>query len=291
MNTTEVSALPSETIRRTIANLQGVSCVYAVVRKCIDALEDPQVMGRQIEQILAADQGLAVRVLKLANSAYFGISGRASTLTMAVGVIGHRRLRLMLERILIAEMLEVLKAEGEPAASIREFGVIAGAVSCDLSAATWTGDPEEMLMVGLLHNVGDLVLASQFLEQLRRIDEQARYSTQREAEESILGFESGGVGGWLLDGWLLPPIYGAACRHWKAPLEYSETPDLIQRLCVIHAAANVTRAFVEGRDSRAAFEAIQHEVAQALETTQETIVSIYGELPGRIDRARSVLCA
>jgi HD-like signal output (HDOD) protein len=291
MSTTEVSASLSNTIQRTIENLQGVSCVYAVVRKCIDALEDPQVMGRQIEQILGADPGLAARVLKLANSAYFGISGRVSTLTMAVGVIGHRRLRLMLERILIAEMLGVLKTEGEPAASIREFGVIAAAVSCDLAAATWIGDPEEMLMVGLLHNVGDLVLASQFPEQRRQIDERAPSSARYEAEETVLGVESGQVGGWLLDGWLFPPIYGAACRHWKAPLEYAEMPDLNQRLCVIHAAAHVTRAFVEGCDSRAAFQAIQHEVAQVLEVNQEMIVSLYEEVPGCLERARGVLSA
>lgn len=291
MNKLQSATLQPEMIQRKVATLQGVSCVYSVVRRCIDALEDSRITGRQIEQILAADQGLAARVLKLANSAYFGTSGHVSTLAMAVGVVGHRRLRLMLERILIAEMLGILKAEGEPATSIREFGVIAGAVSCDLSAATWVGDPEEMLMVGLLHNVGDLVLASLFPNQLRQIRERAQRISQAKAEKMVLGFESGIVGGWLLDGWLFPPIYAAACRHSRAPLEYSEAPDLVQRLCVIHAAASMTRSFVDGRSSSAAFGAIQPSALAVLEADQEIIVSLYEELPGRIERARGVLSA
>ncbi len=289
MNEVPPTALRPEMIQRTVEGLQGLSCAYAVVHKCIDAMEDAQITGRQIEQILAADQGLAARVLKLANSAYFGISGRVSTLTMAVGVIGHRRLRLMLERILISEMLGILKAEGELARSIREFGVIAGAVSRDLSAATWVGDPEEMLMVGLLHNVGDLVLASLFPAQLRQIREQAPRAGQAEAEKTVLGFESGIVGGWLLDGWLFPPIYAAACRHSRTPLKYSEAPDLLRRLCVIHVAASVTRSFVEGLDSRAAFGVIQSDALAVLEAGPEIIVSLYEELPGRIERTRGIL--
>ena len=289
MNRAQPPALRPEMIQRTVEGLQGLSCACAVVHKCIDAMEDAQITGRQIEQILAADQGLAARVLKLANSAYFGVSGRVSTLMMAVGVIGRRRLRLMLERILITEMLGVLKAEGEPACSIREFGVIAGAVSRDLSAATWVGDPEEMLMVGLLHNVGDLVLASLFPGQLRQVREQAQRVSQAEAERTVLGFESGIVGGWLLDAWLFPPIYAAACRHSRAPLKYSEAPDLLRRLCVICVAASVTRSFVEGCDSRAAFAAIQSDALAILDAGQETIVSLYEELPGRIERARGIL--
>jgi HD-like signal output (HDOD) protein len=197
----------------------------------------------------------------------------------------------MLERILIAEMLGVLKAEGEPASSIRDFGVITGAVSCDLAAAIWVGDPEEMLMVGLLHNVGDLVLASLFPEQLRQVGELAQRIPQAEAERTVLGVESGAIGGWLLDGWLFPPIYAAACGRWKAPLESLETPDLMQRLCVIHAAAGIARSFVEGRDSRAAFERIQPGAVAALDVSQEIVVGLYEELPGRIDRARGVLSA
>lgn len=291
MQAKEVETAPLEptVIKRTIQDLKGVSCVYSVVRESLDALRDPEISGRQLDQLLSADQGVAIRVLKLANSAYFGISGHVSTLTMAVGVIGHRRLRLLLERILIAEMLRVLPAGAEPASSIREFGLVAGAVSHDLSSATWAGDPEEMLTVGLLHNVGDLALASLFREQFIESRREAARLPLAEAENAMFGMASGDVGGWLLESWSFPAIYGAACRYWSAPLECNEGSDLLQRLCVVHAAARITTAFVERRDARQAFEFIRADVVELLELRLDTVVSLYEELPGQIQRVRTSL--
>ena len=291
MTEVQLAAVGSEAIKESIHRLKGISCTFAAVRNCIGALGDPEVSGRDIEQLLASDQGLATRVLKLANSAYFGIRGRVSNLPMAVGVIGHRRLRLMLERILVADMLSLLNAGGKSGRLLREFGVVAASFSHDLSAASWVGDPEEMLTVGLLHNVGDLALLSLFPKEYRDVERRGRKTTRAEAEEAIFGVDCGTAGRWLLDGWSFPPIYGAVSRYWPTPFAHDGGNDLGQRLCVVHAAVHVATAYVEGRPPHEGFASIAAEVVEELELHPDMVESLYEQVPSRIQRAREVTAA
>ena len=291
MNQLQTKAVGPKTVKKSIHRLKGVSCAFPVVRQCIDALGDPEVSGRDIERLLASDQGLATRVLKLANSAYFGISGSVSTIAMAVGVVGHRRLRLMLERILVADMLSMFNAAGESGRLIREFGVITAGVSHDLSAASWVGDPEEMLTVGLLHNVGDLALASLFPTEYRDVERRAGEMSRLEAEKAVFGLDGGTAGRWLLDGWLFPPIYGAANCYWRTPLDHDGGPYLKQRLCLVHAAVRIAMAFVQDRTPEEAFTSVARKVTDELDLHPEIVESLYEHVPERMQRVREAIAA
>lgn len=291
MNKTQRTAVGPETIKESVHRLRGISCSFSVVRKCIDALGDPGVSGRDIELVLGSDQGLATRLLKLANSAYFGISGHVSTIPMAVGVVGHRRLRLMLERLLVADMLRLLNAPGRSGRPLREFGVLAAGVSYDLSTASWVGDPEEMLTVGLLHNVGDLALASLFPGEYRDMERHARQMARAEAEHTLFGVDSGTVGRWLLDGWSFPPLYGVASCYWKAPLGHDGGADLKQRLCVVHAAIWIAKALADDQPPEEAFKSIDPEVAKELALRHEMVESLYEQVPERIQQVRTITAA
>lgn len=291
MSETQVTAVAPETIKELVHRLKGISCAFSTVRKCIDALGDPEVSGRDIELLLGSDQGLASRILRLANSAYFGISGRVSTIAMAVGIVGHRRLRLMLERILVADMLSLLNTAGESGRLLREFGVIAASVSHDLSAESWVGDPEEMLTVGLLHNVGDLASASLFPKEYQNVERHAREMTRVEAEKAVFGVDCGTVGRWLLDGWSFPPIYGAASRYWRTPLAHDGGADLSQRLCIVHAAVRVARALAEGRPPEEGFTSIDPTVTRELALRPEMVESLYEKVPERIQQVRRITAA
>lgn len=288
MSRTQLTAVGPETIKESVHRLRGISCSFSVVRKCIDALGDPEVSGRDIELVLGSDQGLATRLLKLANSACFGISGNVSTIPMAVGVVGHRRLRLMLERILVADMLSLLNTSGSSGRRLREFGVLAAGVSHDLSTASWVGDPEEKLTVGLLHNVGELASASLFSTEYRDMERHARRMTRVEAENTIFGVDCATIGRWLLDGWSFPPIYGAASRHWRTPLAHDGGDNLRQRLCVVHAAVRIATALVDDQPPEEAFKSIDPEVAKELALRHEMVESLYEQVPERIQQVRTI---
>ena len=188
-------------------------------------------------------------------------------------------------------MLSLLDTAGESGRFLREFGVLAASVSHDLSVESWVGDPEEMLTVGLLHNVGDLASASLFPREYQNVERQAREMTRVEAEKAVFGVDCGTVGRWLLDGWSFPPIYGAASRYWRTPLAHDGGNHLSQRLCVVHAAVRIARALAEGRSPEDAFTSVDPTVTKELELRPEMVESLYEKVPERIQQVRRITTA
>ena len=112
---------------------------------------------------------MAARILKLANSAYFGVASEVSTISTAINVIGYAKLRVLLRHILVSGLFDSLSADRPGSQQIREMSLAAGVACQQVSAASRWGDAEEMLNVGLLHNVGELALSWSFSDEYQRM--------------------------------------------------------------------------------------------------------------------------
>ncbi len=266
-------------IRQAIDRLPELSCLLPVVRRAISALSDPACTAADLQKILAADQGISARILRLANSAYFGVQRDVSTLSTAITLIGFRRLEMMLRHILVSEVLDALSARRHDTAW--RIGVASGSLSFDIARRCWLADPEELLAVGLLHNVGDLALRLLFRDDYRAAAELAQTMPRTEAEERIFGVDSGRVGLWLMDAWSFPKIFGECSEHWRNPLGDEIVPGFQSRLCVVHVAALLARASVDGLGEQMALEGISPDIIQRLRLTPEMMARLYEELPHR----------
>ena len=284
-------SLDRDKLRQTIIHLQDLSCALPVVRKAIEVIEDPTCNHLQLERIIAADQGLAARVLRLANSAYFGVSTHVSTLSMAVGVIGYRRLQMLLRHVLVAEMLALLKVDPEDARPTRELAVATAAAAHEIARVSWLGNPEELLTVGLLHNIGELALLSLYRDKFLKVRERALQIPREAAEQEIFGARQGEVGRWLLDSWCFPGLYGLGCEHWASP----ERPvlDDAQRGCLfaLHAAVKLARAFLEKSGEDHAYAQVSSAARDRLGMDPLTMAAILGGLSKKLKQVYEVLAA
>ena len=272
-------AADRQTVRQVIARLKDLPCSLPVVQKAIDAVQDPNCTNGQLERILAADQGITTRLLRLANSAYFGVSRKVSTLSMAVTLIGYGRLKTILRHIMVAEVLELLSAKSPAANRIWKVAIAAGAASRETAQACRVGDPEELLAVGLLHNVGDLALLCQFPDQFLAAEESG----------SVFGVDSGTAGQWLLDGWLFPAIFGMSCRLWPSPLSACVEERLRPRVAAVHVGVKLARSWVEGCDLDLAATSLLPEAVDALGLNGDTIAAIYDGLEQNVNEVLEVL--
>lgn len=266
-------------IRRAIERLPDVSCLLPVVRRAVSSLNNPACTAADLQDILAADQGVGSRVLRLANSAYFGVRRDVSTLSTAVTLIGFRRLEMMLRHILVSEVLDRLAARRHDRPW--QIGVASGSLSFDIARRCWVGDPEELLAVGLLHNVGEFALRSLFQDDYRVVVDLAQTMSQTEAEQKVFGVDSGRVGHWLMDAWSFPEIFGQCCEHWRNPLGGEIARGLRTRLCVVHVAASLAHAALHGLDGETALDGIEPQIRECLQLTPPVISGLYKDLPGR----------
>ncbi|MCB1788374.1 MAG: HDOD domain-containing protein [Gammaproteobacteria bacterium] len=169
-------------------------------------LEDPRASAEQIGEVVNYDPGLTARLLKIVNSAYYGLPGRIETVSRAITVIGSKDLQAL---ILATSAVEAFKQVSTDLVDMEAFwhhSVFAGLSARNLAARSATQGGETLFVAGLLHDVGKLVmyhgLPGQSQEILARCA--AEGTEQHQVEREVLGFDHATVGAALLQAWHLP---------------------------------------------------------------------------------------
>jgi HD-like signal output (HDOD) protein len=279
----------AETVRRAVAALAAPQSSLEVVRKAIRATENSQRGNAYLERILQADPGVTARVLRLANSAYFGVSRQVSTVSTAIAIIGHDRLRKLLRHILVSQVFDALQARRPEAVPIWRISVAAGAAAYVIARLCRHGDPEELLTIGLLHNVGEFALLAKFPGEYLAIQRLAGGRLSSEGMRMVFGVSAGEVSRWLLDSWNFPRKFGQAAARWRdvRAAEELEAPE--PEICVIHAAVAVAEAWMEGIDEEEAFARIAPAVVAAIHLDRELLQKLYGQLAPEVQETEALL--
>ncbi len=280
-----------ETVRRAVATLQAPHSSLEVVRKAIRATENSDRGGAHLEQILLADPGVTLRVLRLANSAYFGVSRDVATVSTAIAIIGMDRLRKLLRHVLVSQVFETLEARRPEAVPIWRTSIAAGAAAYVIARLCRKGDPEELLTIGLLHNVGEFALLARFPDEYLAVQRMAGGRLSAEGMRVVFGVGAGEVSRWLLDSWSFPLRFGLAAAQWRdGPLAADPQP-AGPEVCVIHAAVSVAEAWMEGLDEEEASARIAPRVVEEIHLDQELLHKLYGQLAPEVLQTEALLQA
>jgi HD-like signal output (HDOD) protein len=132
-----------------------------VAQRVQQALEDPRTTPAQVARVIGIDAALAARILRLANSAFLNPSGKPITeLTQAVNRLGHQLVRCSAVSFALQQM-QVGKAEAVLRPQLKELwrkGTLVASIAYVLARETKTGNPDEALVAGLMHNIGILYI-------------------------------------------------------------------------------------------------------------------------------------
>lgn len=186
-------------------------------------------------------QGLAARVLSLANSAYYGLQSEVTSVQRAVTVLGMAEIRTLVLTLGVSRMID--RSRLPAAFNLREYWThqLSVAACCRLLARRLPGcDAETCYTAGLLHDLGKLLIAAYRPDiwlAIRRLAMDANI-TDSEAEDQRLGLDHGVVGGRLLAFWDLPMALTEPVNWHHAPRLAGE----YERVAlVVHVADAVLR--------------------------------------------------
>jgi len=178
-----------------------------VVLRVMELTEDPNSTAQDINQELAQDQGLTARVLKLANSAFYGFPRRISSVTDATILLGFKTIRSI---VLAASVNEILAQEMEGYAL--EYGELWKHSQCSAMTARLIAKRvkysslDVAYTAALLHDIGKVVLNNSMKESYHEVLDMvlSNHITFLQAEDSILGFNHAVVGAKIAEKWNLP---------------------------------------------------------------------------------------
>lgn len=187
----------------------------AVVVKIMQTINNPSTSAEDLNNLIRMDQGLASKVLRIVNSAYYGLPKKVSTITQAVMILGFNTVRNLVMGVSAMNAFAVKTIpyglnrekfwEHSVAVAVTAQALAKKRLSQIRSAA------EEAFIGGLLHDIGTLFLDCYFPVQYAVVmayaDKESK--TCNVAEQLILGVDHALVGQQIADKWRFPPHLSA----------------------------------------------------------------------------------
>ena len=203
--------------------------------KLLALVDDPDVSVSQIEAILRHDAGLTANILKLANSAYFGIPSKVGSVKQAVLILGLKRLIHMV----IASSVSAILDKPVPGYDLSPGDLWRHSIAVSVAAEGLVkeleiGAAEEIFTAGLLHDVGKLALGYFVKDDFSRIEAALNQNVSLEAaEDMVLGTNHADIGAQILTQWSLPADIVNAVRWHHTPESAGKNDTMLD---VVHVA-------------------------------------------------------
>lgn len=180
--------------------------IYFELQKII---ADPNKSMIDVSYIIEQDPALSIRLLKIVNSAFFGLPGQTSSIKQAITIIGARELQNLVLATVIVDKFSSLP---EGLLSMQDFwsrSLRCALISKELCIyVNNKNDLNSMFICGLLHDIGQLVIYRKIPELARQIGLLAEFHgiDEIQAEHDVLGFNHYQIGAELVRLWKLPEI-------------------------------------------------------------------------------------
>ncbi len=207
----------------------------AAALKLLTLLKDENTSNAQIEQILRYEPGLTANILKLTNSAYFGLPTKIGSIRQAILMIGWKKLtQIVLASCVSAIIDKPVQGYDLSAGDLWRHSVAVSVASETLVKELNLSVSEEIFTAALLHDVGKMVLGRYVKEDIAVIDgEEMQDVPFEQVERSMFGIDHAEIGANILRRWSFPPAMISAVR-WHHEPDSAPKPNTM--IDVVHVA-------------------------------------------------------
>ena len=210
-------------VRQVVSNIHNLPTPPIVFHQIQKVINQHNTSAGQIAAVLQEDPAMSVKVLKLTNSAFYGLTREVDSVKQAVVIVGLEAIKNL---VLSASVLEMFKGKEIDEEYQGQFWrhSLATAFCGRLMARSWRNsgivDPDAAFSAGLLHDIGKMIISC-FLSDEFKLLKSARSEnpglSDYVLEEQVLGYNHSQIGGFLAVQWKLPPKLGDAITNHHNP--------------------------------------------------------------------------
>jgi HD-like signal output (HDOD) protein len=226
--------VPVNSVEKTIKEISGLVSLPEIYLKFRRLMENPNSTINEYCEVVSCDSNLTATILKLVNSAFFGFPGQIDSIHRAIIMLGIGQLHdMVLATSAMASM--DLPNEIMPLRTFWRSSLFTGVLTRLLANQLKIPRADSLFVIGLLHEIGHLVIYSKYPEQAK-IALESYYEgshTLHAAEQELLGLHYGQVGAQLMAQWQLPPHFQALTQFQPTP---SKAPDFQIETTLLHLA-------------------------------------------------------
>ena len=235
---TDENQTAEELKKRILSNLSGLPPMPQIVFKAHEIMEDPNSGTKKVAELIETDQAIAAKVLKMANSAYYGMSGKVSSIQHAAVVLGDKALGELVTLAGTSSLLSnKLYGYAMDSGELWRHSMTVAFGSKIMAQRYMPQLENDAFSVGLIHDVGKLVLDRPVLNRKSVFDEfmDSGDKTFLSAENRILGFDHAEIGYDICQQWQIPDSLAKAIRYHHRPSAASDD----SLVCIVSMADTI----------------------------------------------------
>lgn len=220
-----------------INEVSGLISLPEVYLKIRELMDDPESCLDDFAVVVSSDPSLIVSVLKIVNSAFFGFTGQIDNVNRAVNLIGIGPLHDLVLSLSALDALD-LSNDIEELVSFWKRSIYCGVVSRLIAEKLNIQNAESLFVVGLLHEIGHLILFQKFTQQSIQniIQSKTDQIPLSEVEEMVFGTNYAKIGQALMADWNLPFKFQCLTEYHPDPKLADE---FIKETNIMHLAHQV----------------------------------------------------
>jgi HD-like signal output (HDOD) protein len=267
---------PTGTLASVVASALDIPTIPAVATKVIKAVEDDRTTADALAKIIVVDQGITARILRVCNSAFYGMPRQITSLQRAVTVLGMRELKNL---VISASTRNLYKNFGPVEQQMWEHsaGCAMGAQYVALKLCPSARDLA--FLAGQMHDVGKVIMRNKLVVKFDEAQILSKTMGTTDAEAKVFGYSHTDVGALLMKRWNMPEaVELAAFLHHDLSLGESVAGDHIKLVACVALANHLCHACgVGGPPDDNPRETQSFEAAQILGVSEETMVTLIKE--------------
>ncbi|MCD9187044.1 MAG: HDOD domain-containing protein [Pyrinomonadaceae bacterium] len=235
------SILNNDVLRRLVAQMPHVPSLPDLYFALKDELKNPEPSTQKVAEIIKKDIGMTVKILQIVNSAFFSSRRTISDTKEAINYLGLDTINSLTLGLAVISQFEGQQISGIRFADVWSHSTNVGAIANKIARSVNSQVATDAFTAGLLHDIGEVILAANLPEQFARVNElQVQENISKaEAEREIFDATHADVGAYLLGIWGLPKNVVEAVAYHHCPREALNNS--FSALTAVHAANAINK--------------------------------------------------
>ncbi len=204
--------------RQKISHISALAPLPELAQKIMEITHEPTYSPKKLAELIKQDQSLTARILKIVNSAYYGFHRKIGNIDRAIVILGFNEITNI---TIAACLMQVFPNGGESRLFSREkfwlHTLGTAYIARALSSFTKSVSGRDAFTMGLLHDIGKVVLDQYFNDVFNHLLESAeeRDESLHKVSYELLGIDHAEIGGIIAESWKLPPrlVRGIELHH------------------------------------------------------------------------------
>jgi len=212
----------SQALKRLFCRIGELSSLPSVAGHVLEVAESAESNAADLLEVVQQDPTLAIRILRTANSSFYGLGNEVADLQTAIAMLGFVEVRNLALTVYVARLCEEPSSYGHYSReNLWQHMVSVGTIARVVSRVCKRAEPEEAYLAGLLHDLGILLVDQHMHPQVCQvIDRVCEGAQTTDAEQQVLTFDHTDMGAYVARQSNFPERIAIAIQYHHRPHEY-----------------------------------------------------------------------